>query len=274
MNNFYQILMGIVIGGAMVLPGVSGGVLAVIFGIYDKIMYALNHLFKDFKNSFKTLLPLGIGGVIGVLLFSKVIKFLFESYAVATQYAFMGFVIGGIPALVMNVKKKGGNVNYLATIISFLVIVGLLFIDGNNIINIVGTNNIVDAPLIKVILSGALLAIGIIFPGVSNFQLLMLIGMYHAILNVIAGVPEVLFDMPTLTILIPLGISFLVSVILIIKLYNYMANKHYSLLYSIIIGFVLGAVPVMYPGFSLNLETFIGIGLAVVGFFIAGKIGD
>lgn len=272
MTYLYEIVVGIIIGGAMILPGVSGGVLAVILGIYDDIMYALNNIFKQFKKSMRTLIPLGIGGMIGVLLFSKAIKFLFENYSIATQYAFMGFVVGGVPALMNDVKKKGGTINYVAILISFLIVVGLLILDQNDVLG-GGFTAITDVSYLRIIISGILLAIGVILPGVSNFQLLMLIGMYHVILNIAAGIPEVLFDINTMLRLIPLGISFILSVIAMIKLYNYLAKKNYSLLYSVIIGFVIGALPVMYPGFAFNLETFIGIILAGFGFYISYYFG-
>lgn len=274
MGFIRRVFIGVVIGGAMILPGVSGAVLAVILGVYDKMMYALNHLFKDFKNSIKLLLPLGIGGVVGVLLFSKVLKVIFDSYAVAAQYAFMGFVIGGVPLLVNHVKEKGHKINVGVTMISFMVIVFLLFMDRNHMLSGTSIEYITEASYIKIILSGILLAIGVILPGVSNFQLLMLIGMYRVILNLIAGVPEILFDSNVFLRMIPLGLSFLIAVIGIIKFYNYMEKKHYSLLYSIIIGFVVGAVPVMYPGFSLNMQTVVGIFLGIIGFFIAYNLGE
>ena len=99
MKLLKEICRGILIGVANIIPGVSGGTLAVSMGVYDKIIYALTHIRKEFKQSLKILVPVGIGAVIGLIGLSFVIKWLFEYYPIQTNFLFIGLIIGGLPAI-------------------------------------------------------------------------------------------------------------------------------------------------------------------------------
>ena len=95
----FDYLKGIAIGAGAILPGISSGVLCVIFGIYEKLIDSVLNIFKDFKTNFKFLLPIGLGGVTGILLFGKILKYLFYTYPMQTKFAFIGLIIGCIPIL-------------------------------------------------------------------------------------------------------------------------------------------------------------------------------
>lgn len=102
-NFIKDILKGICIGAGAILPGISSGVLCVIFGIYDKLVESVLGLFHNFKKNFTFLLPLGIGGMIGVILLGNILKFLLINYPMPTKYTFMGLILGSVPLLLKKI---------------------------------------------------------------------------------------------------------------------------------------------------------------------------
>ena len=99
MKYFYNFLIGILMGFGAILPGVSSGVFCVIFGIYEKLVNSIINFFKDFKTNFLFLFPIGLGGIVGVVLFGNVIKYFFSLYKFQSCYAFIGLILGTIPSL-------------------------------------------------------------------------------------------------------------------------------------------------------------------------------
>ena len=106
MSFIYLFLIGILIGTAMIIPGVSGAVIAVIFGVYDKLIASLTNLFKDFKKNMLFLSTLGSGILVGTIWFSNVMMFLYEKCEVATKLSFIGLILGGVPYLIKEIKSK------------------------------------------------------------------------------------------------------------------------------------------------------------------------
>ena len=114
MANFFK---GIVAGIGGVSPGLSGSVLLIIFGLYQKVLDALGTLFKDVKKNLSFLLPIVAGMGVGVLLFSKVIDFFLNNYEMPTRFCFLGLIIGTIPLFYKEVKKNGFANWYYAVIV-------------------------------------------------------------------------------------------------------------------------------------------------------------
>ncbi|MBR5500238.1 MAG: DUF368 domain-containing protein, partial [Clostridia bacterium] len=105
--NIILFLKGIMIGVANVIPGVSGGTIAVITGVFDRLIEAINTLFKQFKKNLKFLLPIGLGAVVGILGLSKVMDFCLGNYYIPTNFFFVGLVAGSIPLIVKKTKESG-----------------------------------------------------------------------------------------------------------------------------------------------------------------------
>ena len=99
MKYLFNFFIGILIGFGAILPGISSGVFCVIFGIYEKLVDSILHIFKNFKNNILFLLPITLGGFIGVVLFGNIIKYIFSLYQTYACFAFMGLILGTIPAL-------------------------------------------------------------------------------------------------------------------------------------------------------------------------------
>ena len=171
MNKLFDFFIGILLGAGAILPGVSSGVICVILGMYDKLINSIFNLFKDFKKNFFYLLSIGLGGVIGVFLFGNILKMLFNTFPTQTSFCFIGLILGSIPLLVKKVNSEHiFRLRYiLFTIISFILGCFLVFLESK--LNL--SNSIDYFSFLFLVLSGFLMAIGVVFPGVSNTLILM-----------------------------------------------------------------------------------------------------
>lgn len=237
LKNFFY---GIIIGIGFIIPGVSGGVLATILGIYDTILDKLNNLFKDFKNNILYLLPMIVGVIISVLLFSKLILYLLNNKLNFISYVFIGLILGCIPYLFKEIKTKTQkNISITYFLITFILGIILFLIEKNNILN---ANN---PTFLIMLVAGIFYAIGKIVPGISGAALLMLLGIYEYFLSIIANPLTINFK--TICLFIPFIISFIFSSIIIIKLIDYLLKQHFRNTYSAIIGFVISSILFIYP---------------------------
>jgi putative membrane protein len=253
-------------GIANVIPGVSGGTMAVSMGIYDRLITALTHLFKEFKKSFVTVLPIGIGMVIGILGLSRLIEWMFGIIPVQTNLFFIGLILGGLPMMIKEVKGKKVNAGcVVGFIFFFLLVVGLALLDG-----IKGT----DADLSFSILTelklfgvGVVAAATMVIPGVSGSMMLMLMGYYEPVISAINSTVDALraMDMDGLMsgilILAPLGIGVVVGIFVIAKIIEWLFNKFATVVYWCIIG-LIAASPIAI--IIMNHDIFAGMNAVVV----------
>lgn len=266
MKFIIDILKGCVMGIANVIPGVSGGTMAVSMGIYDRLITALTHLFKEFKKSFVTVLPIGIGMVIGILGLSRLIEWMFGIIPVQTNLFFIGLILGGLPMMIKEVKGKKVNAGcVVGFIFFFLLVVGLALLDG-----IKGT----DADLSFSILTelklfgvGVVAAATMVIPGVSGSMMLVLMGYYEPVISAINSTVDALraMDMDGLIsgilILAPLGIGVVVGIFAIAKIIEWLFNKFATVVYWCIIG-LIAASPIAI--IIMNHDIFAGMNAVVV----------
>ena len=171
MNTF---LKGIVAGIGGISPGLSGSVLLIIFGLYQKTLDALATLFKDFKRNIRFLLPLLLGMGIGVLAFSKVLDFLLEYHEIPTRFAFLGLILGTVPLFYKEVRKNGFSPLYYA-VIALAAILGYLFFTANPD----SFPQVTDPSLLQCIVLGVAVVATAIVPGVDPAVLLSTLGLYE-----------------------------------------------------------------------------------------------
>lgn len=255
----------------MVTPGVSGGVIAVIFNVYNKMIDSLINLFKDFKKNILFLVILSLGVMIGAIWFSNVMLFFYTKYEVITKFIFIGIIIGGVTFLKKQIKERNEKVNYIALILSFAISI-LLFILSKNIINFNLYENgttIINKTLFM-FFSGFLYSIGKVVPGISGSFLLILIGMYEYILSLIANPLSI--TIMDIYRLIPFIFGFILGIILFLKIIDYFNKNNFSLLYSLIIGFVLGSIISLVPNINSIFELIKGIIFMLVGFIFSYKL--
>jgi len=261
MKNFVK---GILAGIGNITPGVSGSAMLIIFGIYEDCIKAIGSIFKNFKKSFLFLLPIGIGILIGTVLFSNIIKYLIENYPMPTTYAFTGLVAGTIPFLFKKAStNKFNSKKLLVLLISLTIGIAMTFVpELEGVANF--EFNLVY--IIKLVLVGGLIAASTIIPGVSSTVLLMIIGMYEVYLTAIAELQ--------ISILIPVGIGLVIGGFFLSKLIAFLLKNYHDLTFSAITGFMIGTIfelPSKMLGF--NYESLISVVFLVFAFTITLYIG-
>ncbi len=276
---FYRLACGVIIGIGCVLPGVSGGIMAISMGLYEKMVGAVSGFFRAVKKNIVFLVPLAIGGVIGILLTSNVLKLVIERYESALLSLFVGLVIGSIPALVYEARgteKRRFRLRDCAAIFCGLAFV-LLFALGEA--GVPAHNKGGELNIASALIAGGVLSIGTVLPGVSSSFLLIYIGLYGSVLNALAGI----FDLRTLfsegvaaalselseqiVPLIFMTIGFAAIAFLLLLLVNRALKKHHAVSYYAIIGFVAGSIALIAPaiitGFAWYCVPLLFIGVVV-----------
>ncbi len=241
----YRILQGALIGLGAVLPGISGGVLSVIFGIYKPIMELLSNPFKNFKSHVPPLIPVFIGGVIGFLGVANVLAFFLEKYPDPSVCVFIGLITGMLPSLFREAGERGrGKGSFISMIICMIVIFSILI--GLQMFSIEVTPN-----SFWYLFCGFCLALSVIAPGMSFSTLLMPLGLYTPFVDGIGH-----FDMG---ILLPAGIGAVVTVLCLARAINALFDNFYSVAFHGIIGIVIAATVMIIP-----VSGFMSPGTAIV----------
>lgn len=246
-------LKGMAMGAGAIAPGVSGGALAVIFGLYDKITYFIAHLNKNFKANILYFMPVGIGGVVGVLVFSRIIEYLFAFHEVEVRYAFVGLMFGTLPSVVNEANKKGYKQKYLiAFSITLIITLAAAYLESSavNIIRDVGVSPV------HLIIYGVIIGFGTIIPGISASIILMYLGAYEVVIGAISNLQIIM--------IIYLGIGFVLSILLFAKLICILFDKAYGITYYTILGLVLGSIVSVFPGFEFTLDYLLNLIILVV----------
>lgn len=228
-----KVLQGALIGLGAVLPGISGGVLCVIFGIYKTIMEFLADPFRKLKSHFPKLLPIGIGGVIGFLGIANVLSFLLDKYPAPSVCVFIGLITGMLPSLFREAGEQGrSKASYISMGVAMILVFALLI--SLQVFSVQITPNFV-----WYLFCGFCLALSVIAPGMSFSTLLMPLGLYEPF---VAGIGHMDF-----AVLIPGGIGALATVILFAKAVDALFNKHYSVSFHAIVGVVIAATVMIIP---------------------------
>lgn len=241
MNFFLRVLQGVAIGAGAILPGISSGVLLVVFGLYETLIDKVLHFFKNPKKNFCFLFPILLGCGIGIVLLGKLLMYFFRYYAIPTKYCFIGLILGSLPILLKQANHKNGfRLHYLFyLLVSFILTLVLLFVEQT--MPYITTTNLSLAFLCMV---GFCMSIGTVVPGVSSSVILMLFGVYDIYLHAISSLD--------ISILLPMGIGLLIGSILFLNLIQFLLKKFFAPTYYAIIGFVLGSVLVLFPGFQFH----------------------
>lgn len=267
---FVRLIKGALVGIGFILPGLSGGVLAVIFGIYDPLIKFLANIRKNFVKNALYFIPVGIGAAIGIVLFSVVVEKAFGKYAAQFVCLFVGFVAGTFPSLYKTAGKEGRKSSDIwILIITTIALFTLMLVGGRQLTEV--------SPNILVWLgSGLLMGLGLIVPGMSPSNFLIYFGLYD---KMAIGIKD--FDF---AVIIPLIIGFIICIILFAKLAAWFFRKYYSGMYHFILGMVVGSSlaifpTVVFPAFTTEGLEAAGLGLGAsllfsIGLFIVGAIAS
>lgn len=256
-----RFLKGIIVGLGGVAPGLSGSVLLIIFGLYQKTLDALGSLLKNLKKNISFLLPLVSGMFIGVLLFSKLIDFLLNNYQVPTRFCFLGLIIGTLPMVWKEVKKEGFSRKYYLLILLSAVFGTFLFT-----VNTDEFPQVSDPTLFQSILLGVAVAATAIIPGVDPAVLLSTLGFYEMYVGALANID--------LSILIPMVGGLAIGAILISFAISVLFKRMYTATYSVIFGIFLSMIPNMLTPECLVSWNVSCIILLILGFLVSFYLGD
>lgn len=287
MKHIILIIKGFIMGIANIIPGVSGGTLALTLGIYEKFIGAISHFFKNIKENITFLLPIFIGMGLSILTMSNVISASFDNYPIPTTLFFMGLVIGGIPMLYNHVKGKKETKeipSYIILLITFLFVMMLAFskeLFGTGLGD-VSFDNMSALSYLVVLLVGMIAAATMVIPGVSGSLVLMLLGYYLPILNVVKELTHFDNIFPNIFIAGFFGIGVLLGIVLIAKLIEWLLKKYETKTYFGVLGFIIAsiiAIPIsVYHEFG-NVtftipQTIIGIIFLILGIIVGYKLGE
>ena len=261
MQNFFK---GIIAGIGGIAPGLSGSVLLVILGLYQKTVSAIGTLFKNFKENVKFLFPLFLGFGVGVLLFSKVIDFFLNNFEMYTRFAFLGLVIGTVPLFYKEVKKEGFSPKYYIVIAISAIIGFSVFFLNKNLFPVITDPNLFQSVLLGVAVAGSS-----IVPGVDSAVILSSLGLYELYVGSLAS-----FDLP---ILIPARFGLVIGAFIISFVMNKLIKRFYTATFSIIFGLFLSLIPNVLNSscvIGFNAQTVISFIILIIGFGISYFLGD
>ena len=252
-----HVIQGAFVGLGAVLPGISGGVLCVIFGIYRPVMEFLSDPFRRLKTHFLRLLPYGIGLIFGFLGIARLLSFLLERYEAPSICLFIGLIGGMLPSLFREAGREGRSKgSYISLAVSAAIVFALLI--GLKLMSVTITPNIFWN-----FFCGICLALSVIAPGLSFSTLLMPLGLYQPFVDGIGG-----FDF---SVLIPAGVGALLTVILFAKAVEALFCKFYSISFHAIVGIVIAATVMILPisSFTGLVPSLVNLACLVVGVILA-----
>jgi putative membrane protein len=252
-------IKGIIVGFGGISPGLSGSVLLIIFGLYRTTLEYLGSLVVDFKKKIKFLLPLVSGMILGVLLFSKLINFLLESYEMQTRFAFLGLIVGTVPMLYKEVKKEGFKKLYYVVMVG-AGLFGIYMFYGKA----ASFPQVTDPTIIHSIILGFLVVATAIIPGLDPAVVLTSLGFYKLYVNSLATL--------NITVLLPMVIGVVIGAVVISCLMTYLFKRFYTFVYSCIFGVFIAMIPNMLNSsckLNLDIKSVVSILVMIIGFCIS-----
>lgn len=254
----FRFVKGMFIGSGFIIPGVSGGALAAIFGIYERLIKFIANITDNFMKNLKFFLPVGLGAFFGIFLLSFVVSFALENYATISIWFFVGAIVGMIPSLWKEAEKQGRDkVDWTILIVAFVFGIVLLGF-GNQLFD-----GQVQPSFWSFLICGVLIALGVLVPGLSPSNFIVYMGLYGEMSN---G-----FKNLDLTVLVPIALGGIITIFSLAKLIEKIFDNYYSQFYHFIFGVVLAStvmiIPTDYQGFGfvqyLWCVIMLGLGTAI-----------
>lgn len=243
-------LKSIIIGICALLPGVSGSVIAVTLGIYERFLVSI----KNIKDNYLFILEVLLGIFVGVFFTSNIIIYIFK-YQTIIFYILSGIILSELPFIIKKITINNGKVRIIPLLLAFF---------GSYLLEILKNNSVIINSKLNYFIGGILFSFGKIFPGISSSFFLLSLGIYK---NIIILVTNPFLLISKLDLYFPFIIGTIVGLLLFYKLLSYLMNNKYDLTYSIIIGFIISSTIVLIPKFEFKLINILGIVL-MISFFV------
>lgn len=268
-------------GLANLIPGISGGTLAITLGIYEQFISALSNFFSKLKENILFLLPIGVGMVLSVLTLSRVIDFGLTNYIFATIMLFIGAILGGLPMLLKQMQgEKITHIHAIIFLLSFALVIVTTFLAGDNEVSFENLNLI---GYINIFIVGIISAGTMIIPGISGSAVLMTIGYYAPIIGAIKNLTNIDLFISSVLVLAPFGIGILIGMLCGARLIEFIIKKYPIKAYFGIVGFVVASIiGILYQNFFIDgtfiyvsiTELIIGAILCIGAMFVTFKLSD
>lgn len=241
-------LKGMFIGGTMLIPGVSGGTMAIILGVYQRLLSAVANVKKDFKNSIFTLLPVALGGGIGAIILAYPIEKLLLTFPLPVMYFFMGSVAGGIPLLLHKAfageNKRSFKMKDLIAVFIGIAVTLVFSVIPENLLDLSDTSGIAAFLIFFVI--GMICSLTLMLPGISTSYMLLILGAINAVYRA--------FETLDVSVLLPMVLGALFGMLMFSRLIESALRLHPRTSFLTIFGFIIGSVIqlVIKPVVTLN----------------------
>lgn len=261
-KNIYR---GILMGVSDIVPGVSGGTIAVLLGIYDRLIAAINGLFsKDWKRHLGFLIPLGIGAGLALYTLSHLVGWLLDTHPVPTFFAFIGLIIGVLPFLFheSGAKTNFRLIHYLLLMIGIIILILLPEAPGKGEIIFERTLGVYAL----LFFAGFIASTAMILPGISGSLILMIIGAFSTVIN---GLKEL-----DILLILVVGSGILFGLLTMSKVINYFLTHYRTGTFALIIGLVIGSIYVIFPGLPIGTSMWLMSTLTfMLGLLVAYLLG-
>lgn len=220
-----------------IVPGVSGGTIAVLLGIYDRLIAAINGIFsKEWKKHLGFLIPLGVGVAVAIFTFSGIMDWLLENHNRPTFYFFIGLIIGVLPFLFRESQaKQTFKWQHIALLIIGAIVISLLPIDPDSGVMV---EQRTFSTYLLLFFSGILASAAMILPGISGSFVLLIIGVYHTVIRAVSNLE--------IAVIFVVGIGIVVGIITMSKIIHYFLEHYRTATFSLIIGLVIGSVVLIF----------------------------
>ncbi len=241
--------IGAAIGVSVITPGVSGGTIAVLFNVYDKIIDAVSNLRRKFKSSILFLLPILLGAVCGLAALYFPLSYALDHAPLPTVLLFTGLMIGSFPKIFKDAYKNGiKKLDSIAIIIPLVIVIGICFIPGLGAVNLTASMPVYGYFLL--VLVGALASCALVIPGISGSMVLLIIGYYNPIIDTIHALSGSFGH--SILVLALFAVGVLVGFFSIAKLMKFLLTRFPRATYWAIIGFIVGSIPAPFLTFGAN----------------------
>lgn len=263
-NNLNVMYKGLLIGSTMLVPGVSGGSMAMILGIYDRLISSVSSFTKNIKDNLRFLSLFVLSAGVGMILLAKPILSLLETYPKPMSCFFVGAAAGGIPAIYMQtqVKKISWN-SFLYLLLGIAIVTVIAVFPIENFMWQTSGNTMSSLFLLA---AGLIAAIGLVLPGISVSYLLLVMGLYEELMRAISELD--------IAFLFPIGSGVLVGILLVTKGLEYIMKKYPHITYFVILGFVLGSLIEVLPQMPVGIEWIFCIAAVAAGYFFISNLSD
>lgn len=261
-DSFFLVLKGIAIGIGNAIPGVSGGTIAVVTKIFDRLIEAITPNIKKLIKNMPFLIPVGIGMVIGIFLTAIALDYLFEIYYVPTQLLFLGLILGSLPLIMKECKKDSKRIrpiNLIPFFIGVIFMIALLFAGSGSAMFTDGALGLRD--IVLYIIMGCIASVAMIIPGVSGSMIMKVFGAYDSVISAVANLD--------FAVLICFGAGAVIGIFAAARIIDMLMKKFRQGTYCLIIGLIVGSVPHIFPAqFRFDVQGIVGVILLLIGIAI------